>query len=49
MQRGVLNSTHTGITGTPAAEQDWTLDPVGNWNNFLTKASGTTNLNQGRT
>jgi len=48
MQRGVLNSTQTGIIGTPVAEQDWTLDPVGNWSNFTTKASGTTTLNQTR-
>jgi RHS repeat-associated protein len=49
MQRGVLNSTKTAITGTPSAEQDWTLDPVGNWSGFITKASGTTTLNQSRT
>jgi hypothetical protein len=48
MQRGVLNSTQTGITGTPSAEQDWTLDPTGNWQNFTTKASGSTTLNQAR-
>ena len=48
MQRGVLNGTNTGITGTPSVEQDWTLDPTGNWSNFTTKASGTTNLNQSR-
>jgi hypothetical protein len=49
MQRGTLNSGKTGITGTPAAEQDWTLDPTGNWNAFVTLASGTTTLNQTRT
>jgi RHS repeat-associated protein len=49
MQRGTLNSTRTAITGTPTIEQDWTLDPTGNWSGFLTKASGTTNLNQSRT
>ena len=49
MQRGVLNGTNTGITGTPSVEQNWTLDSTGNWSNFLTKASGTTDLNQTRT
>jgi RHS repeat-associated protein len=51
MQRGVLNSTTapTGITGTPSVEQDWTLDPTGNWSEFVTKAAGTTTLDQVRT
>src|SRR5260221_10959151 len=51
MQRGTLNSTTnpTGITGTPAREQDWTLDPTGNWNAFVNKTTGTTDLNQTRT
>jgi RHS repeat-associated protein len=46
MQRGVLSSGV--ITGTPSTEQDWTLDPTSNWSSFLTKASGTTTLNQHR-
>jgi YD repeat-containing protein len=51
MQRGTLTGgpPFTGISGTPVAEQDWTLDPTGNWSAFLTKASGTTTLNQTRT
>jgi YD repeat-containing protein len=49
MKRGVLNSTKTGITGTPVREMDWTLDPTGNWPTYLTKTSGTTDLNQSRT
>jgi RHS repeat-associated protein len=49
MQRGVLNSTKTAITGTPSVEQGWTLDLTGNWSNFTTKSGGTTNLNQTRT
>lgn len=49
MDRGTLNGSFTGITGTPVREQDWTLDPVGNWNGFVTKNSGTTALNQSRT
>jgi RHS repeat-associated protein len=50
MQRGVLNSSTapTGITGTPSVEQDWTLDPVGNWSNFTTLAGTTTTLDQTR-
>jgi len=51
MQRGTLTGgpPFTGIGGTPGAEQDWTLDPNGNWSGFVTKASGTTTLNQTRT
>ena len=49
MQRGVLNGTKTGITGTPSREMDCTLDPTGNWSAYLTKTSGTTDLNQTRT
>src|SRR6185437_9092373 len=49
MQRGTLNSTHTAMTGTPAREVDYTLDIVGNWNAYLTKISGVTDLNQTRT
>ena len=49
MQRGTLNGTNTGISGTPTIEQTWTLDPTGNWSGFVTAASGTTNLNQTRT
>jgi RHS repeat-associated protein len=51
MQRGTLTGgpPFTGIGGTPVAEQDWTLDPTGNWSGFVTKASGTTTLNQTRT
>jgi RHS repeat-associated protein len=51
MQRGTLTGgpPFTGIGGTPVAEQDWTLDPTGNWTAFVTKSSGTTTLNQART
>lgn len=50
MQRGTLTgSPPTGISGTPVKEQDWTLDPTGNWNSFVNKTSGTTTLNQSRT
>ncbi len=49
LQRGTLNTGHTGLTGTPAWEEDFTYDPTGNWTNYLTKVSGTTTLNQSRT
>jgi len=49
MQRGTLNGAKTGITGTPAREMDWTLDPTANWPTYLTKTTGTTDLNQSRT
>lgn len=48
MQRGTLSGTKTGITGTPAKEQDWALDATGNWAGFVTKTSGTTDLDQAR-
>ncbi|MGA2497927.1 MAG: RHS repeat-associated core domain-containing protein [Tepidisphaeraceae bacterium] len=50
MQRGTLiGSPPTGISGTPVRELDWTLDLTGNWPAYLTKTSGTTDLNQTRT
>ena len=49
MQRGTLNSGHTAVTGTPAKQQSWTLDPLGNWNDFSTQTSGYTDLSQTRT
>jgi RHS repeat-associated protein len=48
MDRGELNGTKTGITGTPAREEDWSLDPLGNWSGYVQKTSGTTNLDQSR-
>ncbi|MCA9141760.1 MAG: RHS repeat-associated core domain-containing protein [Planctomycetales bacterium] len=47
--RGDLNAGKTAISGTPANEEDWTLDPLGNWQGFVQKTSGTTDLNQSRT
>ena len=44
---GTLSSG--SISGTPASEENWGLDALGNWASFLTKASGTTNLSQTRT
>ena len=49
LQRGTLNSDRTGLTGTPDWEEDFALDPTGNWNNYTTKVSGATTLNQPRT
>jgi hypothetical protein len=49
MQRGTLNGTYTGITGTPVNEQTWTLDATGNWTGFIDSVSGTADLNQSRT
>jgi RHS repeat-associated protein len=46
--RGQLNGTYTGIQGTPSKEEDFTLDPLGNWSSYLQKTSGTTDLNQSR-
>ncbi|MBI2481366.1 MAG: hypothetical protein HYV60_22830, partial [Planctomycetia bacterium] len=46
--RGDLNAGKTAVTGTPANEEDWSLDPLGNWSNFVQKTSGTTDLNQSR-
>jgi RHS repeat-associated protein len=48
LQRGQLNSGKTGINGTPTWEEDFTFDPVGNWNKYETKISGAANLVQSR-
>jgi RHS repeat-associated protein len=49
IQRGTLNSGHTGIT-SQTLEQNWTLDTTGNWKEFDIDLPGTTNdLNQQRT
>ncbi len=49
LQRGSLNTTNTGISGTSTWEEDFTYDPTGNWANYTTKAGGSTTLNQTRT
>ena len=49
LDRGDLNAGRTAIFGTPAGEEDWTLDPQGNWSAYVTRTSGSTNLNQSRT
>jgi hypothetical protein len=30
VQRGTLNSTNTGITGTPSVNESWGFDDAGN-------------------
>jgi hypothetical protein len=37
------------IPGTPVREEDFTLDPTGNWADYLQKTSGSTDLDQDRT
>jgi len=49
LNRGTLNSGKTAISGTPAWTEDFTYDPIGNWQNYLTKVSGVTDLDQSRT
>jgi RHS repeat-associated protein len=53
LQRGTLNAGRTAISGTPTREEDFTFDPTGNWHGtttgYLTKTSGTTDLDQNRT
>jgi hypothetical protein len=45
MDRGTISG---GSIASPVKEQDWSLDPVGNWSGFVTTASGSTDLNQTR-
>ncbi len=45
MDRGTLAG---GAIASPIKEQDWTLDPTGNWSGYVTKTGGTTDLNQSR-
>jgi RHS repeat-associated protein len=46
-QVGTLSGTT--ISGTPASEEDWTLDGLGNWPGYVKKVSGTATFNQTRT
>jgi len=45
---GWVGFRFTPASGTPVREMDWTLDPTGNWNTYVTKTSGTVDLNQTR-
>ena len=47
--RGDLNANKDAITGTPAWEEDWSLDMTGNWTDYVQKTSGNTDLDQDRT
>jgi len=47
-QRGTLDTNKTGIDGTAANEEQFTLDAVGNWTGYLTKVGGTEDANQSR-
>ena len=57
LQRGTLNATKTGISGTPTFEEDFALDSTGNWHStsssssgaYVVKVSGTPTLSQNRT
>ncbi|HLA84487.1 MAG TPA: RHS repeat-associated core domain-containing protein [Thermoguttaceae bacterium] len=48
LDRGALDEGKTAVSGTPAWEEDWSLDELGNWNGYDQKTSGTTTLDQGR-
>ncbi len=48
LDRGTLNSGHTAISGTATKQEAWSFDPLGNWNGYTTKTSGTTDLDQTR-
>ena len=43
--RGTLNSTATGMTGTPTGTESWGLDAVGNWDSDTVDGSATTRTN----
>jgi len=47
--RGDLNANRHAISGTPVREEDWGLDPTGNWSDYAEKTSGSTDLDQDRT
>ncbi len=47
--RGDLNAGKTAISGTPGREEDFGLDPTGNWSGYIQKTSGGTDLDQSRT
>jgi len=46
--RGDLNVNKHAISGTPAWEEDWSLDMTGNWTDYVQKTSGSTDLDQDR-
>ena len=40
LNRGDLNANKEAISGTPVREEDFTLDPTGNWTGYVQKTSG---------
>ena len=48
-KRGTLNDQKTGIDGTAAAEEQFTLDSLGNWSGYEVDSGGQTQLSQSRT
>ena len=47
MGEGTLSGSPLGIS-SPATEENWTLDALGNWETFVQKAAASTTLNQTR-
>ena len=45
---GRMASNLDTLGGTPVREEDFTLDPTGNWTDYIQKTSGTTVLDQDR-
>ena len=48
-ERGTLTQNKDDISGTPVREEDFALDPLGNWTTYVQKTNGSTDLNQSRT
>jgi RHS repeat-associated protein len=48
-KRGHLNDDHTAISGTPTRQEDFTYDPLGNWNNYTAIIPGEPTFDQDRT
>ena len=46
---GDLNAGKTAISRTPVREEDFALDPLGNWTDYVQKTSGSADLDQDRT
>ncbi|WP_166442703.1 RHS repeat domain-containing protein [Phragmitibacter flavus] len=47
-QRGILDTGHTGISGTPAQQENFGYDPAGNWTGYQQTNAGTLDINQSR-
>ncbi len=46
--RGDLNINHTLVCAVPKAKEHFTYDPTGNWQAYVQKSDGTTDLDQSR-